>query len=445
MKIAAFVPLKMNSRRLPNKNFLMLGGVPLAYHIFESLSNVKGLSGVFCYTSQPKVLDLLPDEIELLMRPSYLDGDNIKGNELFRYAVESLDADIIVIAHATAPFLRPDSIEKGINAVVSGEYDCAFSVQSHQVYSWHDARPINYEPNNMIQTQDLKPILCETSGFYVFHKKDYLENGTRIGSHPCMIEVDVRESIDIDNPKDFNLATHMLSYDPQKQFISKDQFFVDLANANSKNKNIQHVSFDLDGVLIDSLPLMKKAWNHSMSLLGLEYLFDDYVKGVGMPFYNILEQMGIPDKYHKQIFELYNQYSVDNLEEISVTPGAVDQLKRLHGLGVKVSVVTSKNKARTECIIDQLIGREFIDFVVSPEDIPSGRGKPNPDPILLACTSLGADPYNTIYVGDMSVDKEAASRAGTHFVYANWGYGDLKKIKDVWFNNLRDMVDYIVQ
>ena len=86
----------------------------------------------------------------------------------------------------------------------------------------------------------------------------------------------------------------------------------------------------------------------------------------------------------------------------------------------------------------------MFDIVVSPEDIPSGRGKPHPDPLLYACIQMGVDPFNSIYIGDMDVDKLAAERAGFHFVYANWGYGDLKKVQDVWFDNMFDLADYIV-
>jgi phosphoglycolate phosphatase-like HAD superfamily hydrolase len=52
-----------------------------------------------------------------------------------------------------------------------------------------------------------------------------------------------------------------------------------------------------------------------------------------------------------------------------------------------------------------------------------GRGKPAPDPILLALTDLGVDPADAVYVGDMPVDQEAAHRAGVPYVHAGWGYG----------------------
>jgi hypothetical protein len=44
----------------------------------------------------------------------------------------------------------------------------------------------------------------------------------------------------------------------------------------------------------------------------------------------------------------------------------------------------------------------------------------------------------------MQADRETARRAGVHFVYAGWGYGELKRVRDVWFNSLEDMTDYIL-
>jgi len=54
------------------------------------------------------------------MRPNYLDGDSIKANELFYNAVSNIDAEIIVLCHATGPFIKAESIIKGLRAVSSG-------------------------------------------------------------------------------------------------------------------------------------------------------------------------------------------------------------------------------------------------------------------------------------------------------------------------------------
>lgn len=446
MKIAAIVPLKLKSRRLPNKNFLNLGGKPLAYHIFESLSNVDYISEIYCYTSQPQVLRLLCEGIRLLPRPESLDSDNTKANELFRYAVQKVDADVIIICHATGPYISTASIQKGLNAVRSSDYDCALSVERHQTYCWYDSRPLNYDPFDMSQTQDLKPVLAETSGFYIFRKKDYLESGTRINGKPFFVDVSFKESIDIDEPKDFILASFLKEYDEKdtSSHLLEDSYFVNMANASMPYKNIEHLSFDLDGVLINSLPVMNMAWAAAMEKVSQNIPFSEYEKHIGIPFQDILDQLNVHPSDRNTVAQVYNAVSRENLEAIEVYPFVIDALKRVQRKGLKVSMVTSKNRERTAEIVREKLGSELFDIIITPEDVAPGRGKPNPDPLLLACVKMGVDPEKSIYVGDMVSDHMSAKRAGFHFVHAAWGYSDLDSVQELWFANCRDLVDYIL-
>ena len=72
MKIASLVPLKLNSRRLPNKNCLRLVDHPLARHIFDTLQAVEELNSIYCYCSQPQVMQFLSKDIRFLARPEKL-------------------------------------------------------------------------------------------------------------------------------------------------------------------------------------------------------------------------------------------------------------------------------------------------------------------------------------------------------------------------------------
>ena len=69
----------------------------------------------------------------------------------------------------------------------------------------------------------------------------------------------------------------------------------------------------------------------------------------------------------------------------------------------------------------------------------SGRGKPSPDQLLYACHMVGEDPGDTLYVGDMEVDRLCAKRSGCHFVHANWGYGNITTVKDIFFDSIKDL------
>ena len=102
-------------------------------------------------------------------------------------------------------------------------------------------------------------------------------------------------------------------------------------------------------------------------------------------------------------------------------PEVENTLKKLKQ-GYKIAVVTSKTAERTRVILDKL-DVEF-DYVVSPK---SGlRGKPAPDQILFCLAMLNVDPKDAVYVGDMQVDYDASRRAGTSFIHATYGYGNVE-------------------
>ena len=135
MKTVALVPIKFTNRRLPGKNTKLLGGKPLMAYIQETLLQVKGLDEVYIYCSDEKVQDYLIEGVRIQKRPDWLDGDDINANDIFVSFAEDVDADIYVIAHATAPFIKPEHIEEGIRAVKSGEYDSAFAAEKMQDFS----------------------------------------------------------------------------------------------------------------------------------------------------------------------------------------------------------------------------------------------------------------------------------------------------------------------
>ena len=64
MKFTAIVPLKVNSERVPRKNFRLLGGKPLFAHIFETLLEVPLLDRIVCWSSDDFFKDLLPEGVD---------------------------------------------------------------------------------------------------------------------------------------------------------------------------------------------------------------------------------------------------------------------------------------------------------------------------------------------------------------------------------------------
>lgn len=209
MKTVALVPIKLDSQRLPHKNILPIAGRPLCWHLLNSLVQAKGIDAVYVYCSDPAVKEYMPDGAIFKQRDKRLDGDLIKGFDIYRSFINEVDAEVYVLAHTTSPFIKVSSIETALSHVLSGENDSAFSAERIQAFAWYQGKPINYDLNDVPRTQDMEPIWIETSAFFMFKKEIFTVHNRRIGFNPYIQEVSGIEAVDIDEPKDFELAVKM--------------------------------------------------------------------------------------------------------------------------------------------------------------------------------------------------------------------------------------------
>lgn len=207
MKTVAIVPMKLNNRRLPQKNTKpFTNGKPLCYYVLSTLLTVDGIDDIYVYCSNPEIQEFIPEGVKYLRRSSSLDQDTTKMNEVLRCFAHEVEADVYVMTHTTAPFISKESIEKGLSEVKSGRHDSAFAAKKLQDFLWKDGVPFNYELDNIPRTQDLPALYEETSGFYIYKSSVMTQLNRRIGDHPFIVEVGEIESIDIDEAEDFAIA-----------------------------------------------------------------------------------------------------------------------------------------------------------------------------------------------------------------------------------------------
>ncbi|MBR6648734.1 MAG: acylneuraminate cytidylyltransferase family protein [Bacteroidaceae bacterium] len=210
MKAVAFVPIRLNSKRVVGKNLKKLGEKPLLQYILETLVKVQGLDEIYVYCSQESIIPYLPKGVKFLKRDTSLDSDETLGKEIYEAFVKDVQADVYMLAHTTSPFVKPGTIEKALKAVTSGKHDSAFSAQKIQTFTWFNGKPLNYSLKEIPRTQTIEPIYVETSAFYIFRREVWTELNQRIGNNPYMALTDTIESVDIDNPEDFEFASTII-------------------------------------------------------------------------------------------------------------------------------------------------------------------------------------------------------------------------------------------
>ena len=216
MKLAALVPMRHHSQRVPGKNYRPLAGKPLFHHILETLLAVPEIETVMVDTDSEPVMDgvrrLFPT-VKLIPRPEHLRADDVPMNDILLHDTAQVQADLYLQTHSTNPLLKPATISRAIQSLLTDypRHDSLFSVTRLQTRLYDkDGRAINHNPLELIQTQDLPPVYEENSCLYLFTRENLVRKHHRIGDSPLMFEIPEDEAWDIDEELDFAICDFLM-------------------------------------------------------------------------------------------------------------------------------------------------------------------------------------------------------------------------------------------
>ncbi|BBG90134.1 cytidylyltransferase domain-containing protein [Aeromonas caviae] len=212
-KIVALLPMKANSERVKGKNFKNLAGKPLFQWILDALLENEEISAVVINTDAKKILidnGLVESERVIIReRKPELCGDFVSMNLILADDIENVPADIYLMTHTTNPLITSQTIKHALDKFQSeiDIHDSLFTVNKFQTRFYRgDLSAVNHDPNNLIRTQDLEPWYEENSCLYIFTKASFDKTKARIGKTPSMFVTAKLESVDIDEPDDWDMA-----------------------------------------------------------------------------------------------------------------------------------------------------------------------------------------------------------------------------------------------
>ena len=211
-KIAALMPMRHSSERVPGKNYRDFAGVPLYHRTVTSLLACPLIDVVVIdtdsYIIHEDAAKHFP-EVKLLHRPEHLRAGTTPMNDVLLHDVSQVKADFYLQTHSTNPLLLPETIDKAVKQFLDNYpmFDSLFGVTRLQTRLWDSlARAVNHNPAILLRTQDLPPIYEENSCLYIFTRQILENKHNRIGNRPLMFEIDRLEAVDIDEELDFRMA-----------------------------------------------------------------------------------------------------------------------------------------------------------------------------------------------------------------------------------------------
>lgn len=214
--VTALVPMKHHSQRVPGKNYRMLAGKPLYYHILATLSSVAAVEEIVVDTDSPLIKAGLSShfpQVRVLDRPPDLQGDEVSMNRIIAHDLSQVPGEYFLQTHSTNPFLKGPTISRAVRKFFENypDRDSLFSVTRLYTRLWsEDGQAINHDPADLIQTQDLPPVYEENSCLYLFTREGFSNRQHRIGESPVLFNIEREEAWDIDTELDFEIAAYLM-------------------------------------------------------------------------------------------------------------------------------------------------------------------------------------------------------------------------------------------
>lgn len=214
MKITAVIPIRKGSQRVKDKNLRPFGNTNLMELKIASLLKVPELDSIIVNTNSDEAIDIVSKyymkrerKVTFHRREEYYASSECSGSEFFCHLGKVTDTDIFVYAPCTSPFIKPETISQCIRAFINRkDSDCVSTVSSIKEFMWLNGKPINYDPINAPNSQNLPDIVALNFGATVTSKEDLISNRNIIGKRPEFVQTSDIEAIDIDTPLDFTIA-----------------------------------------------------------------------------------------------------------------------------------------------------------------------------------------------------------------------------------------------
>lgn len=178
------------------------------------------------------------------------------------------------------------------------------------------------------------------------------------------------------------------------------------------------VLFDLDGTLVDTLPLIIQTYKKVFTDLKIPWGNDDVVKWIGLPLVETARHFaGAHKKKFMDLYQYYYQIEHDRLTRLF--PGTYETLRSLKARLFKLGVVTAKSRPVTLRTLAHTGLDRLMNVVITAHDVV--KPKPDPEPVFRALAVLECAADRAIFIGDTRFDILAGKKAGACVLGVTWG------------------------
>lgn len=232
--IVGVITARANSKGLPGKNMIDLGGIPLIEHTFRQVINAGAFDKIILSTDLDEAIELAKQkypEIEVpFKRPDELALDTTSHAEVIEHLIQYLEVNKYPLSHVvflqpTTPFKRGYELAKGVEMLRDGAHSVlgVSKVMHHPaeyLYKGNDGH-IRYVMDEFKgrRRQEYPDIYFDNGGFYGFSVEYFRKTGHFFGEDSELLEMGEWSLIDIDTKFELDLAKGVLAVNPDVNYV----------------------------------------------------------------------------------------------------------------------------------------------------------------------------------------------------------------------------------
>lgn len=187
--------------------------------------------------------------------------------------------------------------------------------------------------------------------------------------------------------------------------------------------------FDWDGTLMDSEASIVTCMQGAISDLGCEPRSDESIKNIiGLGLREAIDTLypGSDDAFLKAMVDRYRYHFLGGGSDMAeLFPGAAETIRDLSEAGYLLAVATGKGRRGLDMVLEKTgLGQYFHATRCADESF----SKPHPQMLEQLMDVLGAEPGETLMIGDTEYDMQMANNARTHALAVSYGVHDKERL-----------------
>lgn len=209
--ITALIMVRSGSVRCKNKNIREFADTNLLENKIKTLQKIEGVREIVVNSDCQNMLGIaIENDCRTVLRDKTFATSDTNPRDLYKHVAETIDTDYVLSASVCYPMMSSDTYQRLVN--LHNKEDKNESVVACHTINHHlwintdyGYEPLNYEPGNQPNSQELPEVVSICWGGIITSKKTML-TGDLIGRKPMFVDIPCHEAMDIDTELDFRIS-----------------------------------------------------------------------------------------------------------------------------------------------------------------------------------------------------------------------------------------------